>query len=66
VFGGTAAMTDKVGDFVSSPLPLIGINEPVSSARQALTTSPALLVSDDGKPVTVITRQDLLTFLSEA
>jgi len=66
VFGGTAAMTDKVGDFVSAPLPLIGINEAVSAARQALTTAPALLVSDDGKPVTVITRQDLLTFLSEA
>jgi cystathionine beta-synthase len=66
VFSGAAAMTDKVGDFLSAPLPLIGANEPVSAARQALTASPALLVSDDGKPVTVITRQDLLTFLSEA
>ncbi|TAJ50330.1 MAG: cystathionine beta-synthase [Herbiconiux sp.] len=66
VFGGKAAMTDKVADFVGAALPLIGVNEPVSSARQALTQSPALLVSDDGKPVTVITRQDLLTFLSEA
>ncbi len=66
VFGGKAAMTDKVADFVGVALPLIGINEPISSARQALTQSPALLVSDDGKPVTVITRQDLLTFLSEA
>jgi cystathionine beta-synthase len=66
VFGGSAAMTDKVGDVIGDALPLIGINEPVSSARQALTTSSALLVSDDGKPVSVITRQDLLTFLSEA
>ncbi|MFB2586557.1 cystathionine beta-synthase [Herbiconiux liukaitaii] len=66
VFGGRAAMTDKVGDFVGSPLPLIGANESVAAARQALTDSPALLVSDGGKPVSVITRQDLLTFLSEA
>jgi cystathionine beta-synthase len=66
VFGGKAAMTDKVGDFVSAALPLIGANEPVSAARQALRDSAALLVSDDGKPVSVITRQDLLTFLSEA
>ncbi|MCS5724200.1 cystathionine beta-synthase [Herbiconiux sp. CPCC 203407] len=66
VFGGEAAMTDKVGDFVGASLPLIGANEPVAAARQALTSSPALLVSDDGKPVSVITRQDLLTFLSEA
>ncbi|GAA2238973.1 cystathionine beta-synthase [Herbiconiux moechotypicola] len=66
VFGGSAAMTDKVGDIVGAALPLIGINEPISSVRQALVATPALLVSDDGKPVTVITRQDLLTFLSEA
>ena len=66
VFTGEAAMTDKVGDFVGSALPLIGINESVAAARQALAATPALLVSDDGKPVTVITRQDLLTFLSEA
>ncbi|WP_368498666.1 cystathionine beta-synthase [Herbiconiux sp. A18JL235] len=66
VFTGEAAMTDKVGDFVGPALPLIGINESVASARQALAATPALLVSDDGKPVTVITRQDLLTFLSEA
>jgi cystathionine beta-synthase len=66
VFGGSAAMTDKVSDFVGKPLPLIGANEPVSAARQALKDSPALLVSDDGKPISVITRQDLLTFLSEA
>ncbi|WP_066039372.1 cystathionine beta-synthase [Herbiconiux solani] len=66
VFGGKAAMTDKVGDFVGEPLPLIGANEPLSAARAALKDSPALLVSDDGKPVSVITRQDLLTFLSEA
>ncbi|MDO9396409.1 MAG: cystathionine beta-synthase, partial [Herbiconiux sp.] len=39
VFGGKAAMTDKVAPFVSPALPLIGINEPVSQARQALTTS---------------------------
>ncbi|WP_440708308.1 cystathionine beta-synthase [Herbiconiux sp. YIM B11900] len=66
VFGGRAQMTDKVGDFLAPALPLIGINEPVSAARQALTQAAALLVSDDGKPVAVITRQDLLTFLSEA
>jgi cystathionine beta-synthase len=66
VFGGEANMTDKVADFVAPALPLIGINEPVSAVRQAFTQSGALLVSDDGKPVSVITRQDLLTFLAEA
>ncbi|GLK15775.1 cystathionine beta-synthase [Herbiconiux flava] len=66
VFGGQASMTDTVAGLVAPALPLIGANEPVSAARQALTQSSALLVSDDGKPVSVITRQDLLTFLAEA
>ncbi|CAN5141918.1 cystathionine beta-synthase [soil metagenome] len=65
VFSGAASMTDKVGGFASEALPLIGINESVGAARQAFRTSQALLVVDDGKPVSVITRQDLLSFLSE-
>ncbi|MEA9987203.1 MULTISPECIES: cystathionine beta-synthase [Subtercola] len=65
VFSGAASMPDHVGPFASAPFPLIGINESVSAARQAFTGASALLVTDDGKPVSVITRQDLLSFLSE-
>jgi len=65
VFSGRAAMTDHVGAFASDPLPLIGIHESVASARRFLGKAGALLVTDDGKPVAVITRHDLLTFLSE-
>ncbi|CAN5194200.1 cystathionine beta-synthase [soil metagenome] len=65
VFGGDATMADAVGKFVGPPLGLIGIHESVSDARQALGKSDALLVVQDGKPVSVLTRQDLLTFLSE-
>ncbi|UFS57945.1 cystathionine beta-synthase [Subtercola endophyticus] len=64
VFSGAANMPDKVGSFISDPLPLIGINESVAVARAALTSAQALLVTDDGKPVSVVTRQDLLAFLS--
>ena len=46
------------------PLPLIGVNEPVASARSAFATTPALLVTDGGKALGVITRTDLLTYLS--
>jgi cystathionine beta-synthase len=65
VFSGQAGMADKVESFAGAPLPLIGVNETVSAARAALAGSGALLVTDGGKPVAVLTRHDLLTFLSE-
>jgi cystathionine beta-synthase len=65
VFSGRAAMTDDVGAHVGDPFQLIGVNESVSAARTALATENALLVTEDGKPVAVLTRQDLLNFLSE-
>ncbi|WP_085370984.1 cystathionine beta-synthase [Leifsonia sp. NCR5] len=65
VFSGRAQMTDDVGAHIGAPFQLIGINEPVSAARAALATENALLVTEDGKPVAVLTRQDLLNFLSE-
>jgi cystathionine beta-synthase len=65
VFSGDASMTDPVGKFIGPPLGLIGVHESVGSARSALGRSDALLVTEDGKPVAVVTRHDLLTFLSE-
>ncbi len=65
VFGGEAKMADAVERFLGPSLPLIGVHESVSDARAALSKSDALLVTEDGKPVAVVTRQDLLTFLSE-
>jgi cystathionine beta-synthase len=64
VFGGGAKMTDPVRDFVGKPLGLIGVHESVSAARAALAHNDALLVTSDGKPAAVLTRHDLLTFLS--
>ncbi|PPF81263.1 cystathionine beta-synthase [Subtercola sp. Z020] len=64
IFSGAASMADKVGTFQNESFPLIGINESVASARQFLGSAPALMVTDEGKPIAVITRQDLLNFLS--
>jgi cystathionine beta-synthase len=64
VFSGAASMTDAIGKFIGAPLGLIGVHEPVSVARAAFVGSDALLVTEDGKPVGVVTRHDLLTFLS--
>lgn len=64
VFSGRAKLTDEVSTVIGEPLPLIGVNEPVATARQALGEAPAMLVTDGGKAVGVITRTDLLAYLS--
>lgn len=63
VFSGRAQLTDALEQHVGKALPLIGIHEPIDAAREALSTSDALLVVDDGKPAGILTRHDLLTFL---
>jgi cystathionine beta-synthase len=65
VFSGAASMADSIAKFVGAPLGLIGVHESVTQAREALSTADALLVIDDGKPVAVLTRYDLLNYLSE-
>lgn len=64
VFSGRAQLTDALAEYVRPPLPLIGMQDSVESAREALTRSDALLVTMDGKPAAVITRHDLLAYLS--
>jgi cystathionine beta-synthase len=64
VFSGRAKLTDEVSTVVGEPLPLIGVNEPVVAARQAFGGAPAMLVTDGGKALGVITRADLLAYLS--
>ena len=64
VFEGRANLADPVSAHMGAPFPLIGAGEPVSSAMEALSTSDALMVVEDGKPVGVITRHDLLAFAS--
>ncbi len=66
VFEGRAALADAVALHMSPPLPLIGAGELVSAAAKALRDWDAVMVVEEGKPVGVITRHDLLGFLSEA
>ncbi len=64
IFSGRAQLNDAVGGFVGAPLALIGAGESVATARDALGVSDALLVTVDGSPAGVLTRHDLLAFLS--
>ncbi|HET8928813.1 MAG TPA: cystathionine beta-synthase [Microbacterium sp.] len=64
VFRGEAKTTDAVSQHAGDRLPLIGFRDSVAQARDALATADALLVTRDGKPYTVVTRQDLLAYLT--
>ena len=64
LYAGRARLADPVEDHMSAPLQPIGSNEPVSIAIDALKEADALLVQEDGRPVGVVTRQDLLSFLA--
>ncbi|MET0200203.1 cystathionine beta-synthase [Rhodococcus sp. 06-156-3C] len=65
VFEGRASLADPVAKHMSEPFPLIGAGENVSDATKALGETDALMVVEEGKPVGVITRHDLLGFLSK-
>ncbi len=64
LFAGKALLTDSVEQHMSAPLPTIGSSEPAREAVPVLETADAVLVQEDGKPVGVVTRQDLLAFLA--
>jgi cystathionine beta-synthase len=66
LYSGQAKLADSVEAHMSAPLPTIGSNEPVSEAVALLQGADALLVQEDGKPVGVVTRQDLLSFIASA
>jgi cystathionine beta-synthase len=61
---GRAQPSDAVSGLMSPPLPMVGSGEPLSAAVTALGTAGAALVLVDGKPAGMITRADLLTYLS--
>ena len=65
LFTGKAHLADSVEKHMSPGLPLVGAGEPVATARHELEGSDAILVVEDGKPVGVLTRADLLAFLAD-
>jgi cystathionine beta-synthase len=64
VFEGRAKLADAVAQHMSPPLPMIGAGEIVGTAAKMLRDCDALMVVEGGKPIGVITRADLLGFMS--
>jgi cystathionine beta-synthase len=61
LFGHHVRPADAVDGVMEPALPMVGATEPVAKAVEVLVDGDALLVLDDGRPVGVLTRQDLLS-----
>ncbi|MFD6949370.1 cystathionine beta-synthase [Nocardiopsis sp. TSRI0078] len=64
LFDGRAELDDLVESHMAEPLSTVGTGTPVSDCVRLLRGSGALVVLRDGKPVGILTRQDLLAHLS--
>jgi cystathionine beta-synthase len=64
LFNGRARLADPLERHMSDALPLVGSGEPVGAAMTALQGADAAVVLDDGRPIGIVTRQDLLGFLA--
>lgn len=64
LYGGKARLADQVEDHMDQPLPTMGAGAGVPEAVAALRDADAVLVQEDGRPIGVLTRQDLLGFVS--
>ena len=63
LFAGKALLTDSVEQHMEPALPLVGAGQPIADARHELEAADAIMVVEDGKPVGVLTRADLLASL---
>ena len=65
LFTNQAHLADAVEKHMEPGLPLVGSGEKVAIARHELEKADAVLVIDGGNPIGVLTRADLLGFLSD-
>ncbi|MEM9713916.1 MAG: cystathionine beta-synthase [Actinomycetota bacterium] len=63
-FGDGGLLDQPVEELMGPGLPTIGIGEHVQRAVDLLETAAAVLVIDGGRPRTVVSRTDVLSFLS--
>ncbi len=64
VFADRAALEAPLSQHLGPALPTVGSGEALGVAMAALESASAMLVLDAGKPVGILTRSDLLGFLS--
>ena len=65
LYGGQARLADPVAEHMDEPLPSLGAGAAVADAMAELREADAVLVQEDGRPIGVLTRQDLLGFVGQ-
>lgn len=64
LFRGEAKLSDKISEHMEARLPVIGSLESIQTARELLSEADTLMVTFVGAPVGILTRHDLLAYLS--
>ncbi|HKS03223.1 MAG TPA: cystathionine beta-synthase [Arthrobacter sp.] len=64
LFRGEARLTDKIAEHMGERLPVIGSLETISAARELLSDVDTVMVTFVGAPIGILTRHDLLAYLS--
>ncbi|WP_399170116.1 cystathionine beta-synthase [Streptomyces sp. TLI_171] len=64
LFAGRIQLTDTLDKVMSKPLPVVGSGESVTNLMTVLEKADAVVVLVEGKPQGIVTRQDLLAFLT--
>ncbi|MFJ3789349.1 cystathionine beta-synthase [Kitasatospora sp. NPDC090091] len=64
VFSNEIQLTDTLDKVMSKPLPVVGSGETVTNLMTVLEKDDAAVVLVEGKPQGIVTRQDLLGFLT--
>jgi cystathionine beta-synthase len=65
VYRDPTVLTQPVEHVMGPKLPTIGVGQQVATAVAMLDRSPALLVLSGGRPLSVLTRTDLLSYFEE-
>lgn len=64
VFSGRAQLSDRVEEHMSAPLPMMGAGDSIQAAVGSFAGADAIIVVEDGMPIGVVTRQDVLAHLA--
>ncbi|MFD7640020.1 cystathionine beta-synthase [Kitasatospora sp. NPDC059795] len=64
LFSKRIELTDTLDKAMSKPLPVVGSGESVTNLMSVLEKADAVVVLVEGKPQGIVTRQDLLAFLT--
>jgi cystathionine beta-synthase len=60
LFRNEAHPADAIAKHMGDPLPTVGSGEPVAAVVESLSDTDAVVVLSEGRPIGVLTRQDLL------